>query len=295
MTIYLGPVGNLIALPSIGRGISAALTVPSAVHQIAGRGGRVVDRFPGAASRVYGMARSWLTADELTIVESMYLGAYGSGPFVLLEPWRANLLSANQSSGTDVLDDTTGFVPITGLLTSSTAQSDHGSRSLAWAVTAANQRMMLGDLANTTNANLLRDVPVLPSTVYSVGNRSRLSASTGTARVDVYWFTAAGAFISASTGTATALSNAAFTTCPCLNVTSPSTAAVMRASMINTVMGAAQTIYSDKWQVAYGATLPAWTLGTGVPRVSFTDDLAETYNGPGYMDAGFTLTEVGAS
>lgn len=294
MTIYLGRLGAQQALPSIGRGIDAPLSVPSAVHQIAGRGGKVVDRFPGAAARVYTMARSWLTADELAIVEGMYLGAYGPGPFVLTEPWRRNMLSANQSSGTDVLADTTGFVPITGLLTSSTVQSDHGSRSLAWAVTAANQRMMQGDLANTTNATLLRDTPVLPSTSYTGQVRGRLSASTGTTRLDLYWFTAAGVFISASTGSAVAQSNAAFTSFT-VTATSPATAALARLSVINTVMGAAQTIYLDKWQLEQASSAGAWVLGTGVPRVSFTDDLAESYNAPGYADAGFTLTEVGAS
>lgn len=294
MTIYLGRVGALQALPSIGRGLGATLSVPSSVHQIAGRGGRVVDRFPGAAARTYAMARSWLTADELTIVEAMYLGAYGPGPFVLWEPWRRNLLSPNQSSGTDVLDDTTGFVAITGTLSSSTAQSDHGSRSLAWAVTAANQRMMQGSLANTTNATLTADTPVLASTSYTGQVRGRLSASTGTARLDVYWFTSAGVFISASTGTAVAQSTSAFTSFT-VTATSPSTAALARLSVINTVMGAAQTIYLDRWQLEQAASAGAWVLGTGVPRVSFTDDLAETYNLFPLIDAGFTLTEVGAA
>jgi hypothetical protein len=290
VTVYLGPLGNLIALPSIGRGITAPLNTPTVVHQLAGRGGRVLDKV-GPAKRTYGLTVQGGSA-EAGILEALYLGAYGPGPYVLYDPWRLNLLSANQSSGTDVLADTTGFVAITGTLTSSTVQSDHGGRSLAWAVTAASQQMMLGTLANTTNATLLTDTPVLPSTVYSAGARLRLSASTGTARVDVYWFDKTGAFISASTGTATALSNAAFTTCPCLNVTSPSTAALARCSVINTVMGAAQTIYGDKWQVALGVTLPTWTVGTGVPRVSFDAELGETYPIWPAIDSTFSLVEV---
>jgi hypothetical protein len=293
MTIYLGPVGNLIALPSIGRGISAPLSVPSAVHQIAGRGGRVVDRFPGAASRVYALTVQGGSAEANTL-EALYLGAYGPGPYVLNEPWRKNLLSANQSSGTDVLADTTGFVAITGTLTSSTAQSVLGPRSLAWAVTAANQRIMQGDLANTTNATPLRDTPVLPSIAYTGQAWGRLSASTGTTRLDIYWFTSAGVFISASTGTAVAMSNSAFGSFT-VTATSPANAALARLSVINTVMGAAQTIYLDKWQFESGSTATAWFLGTGIPRVSFTDDLGEVYPVWPYTDLTFTLTEVGAS
>jgi hypothetical protein len=295
VTIYLGPVGNLIALPSIGRGISAALTVPSAVHQIAGRGGRVIDRFPGAAARTYQMARSWLTADEVTILEAMYLGAYGSGPFVLFDPWRRNMLSANQSSGTDVLDDTTGFVPTnTAILSSSTVLAEHGQRSLAWAVTAISMPVITGLLTNEALADVTHDVPVVPSTAYTAQVRGRLSTSTGTIRPDLRWYDSAGAFISINSGTAVALVTGSWTTAT-VTATAPSNAALARFKLANTVMGAAQTIYLDKWQLEQASTAGAWVLGTGVPRVSFTDDLGESYNGPGFADAGFTLTEVGAS
>lgn len=292
MTIYLGPLGNLQALASIGgRGITANLAIPTAVHQLAGpNGGRVVDRV-GAAKRTYAMAQKNISQDDLGVLEALYLGGFGPGPFVLVEPWRRNLLSANQSTGTDAGRDTTGFKAITGTLSSQTAQSDHGSRSLGWAVTAANQRIMQGDLANTTNATLLLDTPVLPSTSYTGQARGRLSASTGTVRLDIYWFTAAGAFISASTGSATAQSNSAFTSFT-VTATSPSTAALARLSVTNTVMGAAQTIYLDKWQLEQASSASAWVPGTGVPRVSFTDDFAQSYDIWPFVNAGVTMTEV---
>lgn len=293
MTIYLGPVGNLVALPSIGRGIKADLQRPTAVHQIAGsRGGRVVD-VTGPAKRTYGLEREHLTLDELATLEALYLGAYGPGPFVLLEPWRRNLLSANQSSGTDVLRDATGFVAATGSVSSSTVQFDQGMRSLAWAVTAANQTMGTGNLAAlTTSADPAVDVPVLPSTVYSAGLRAKLSGSTGSARIDLLWYTAAGALISAATGGTVALSAVSFTTVTNVNITSPSTAALCRLRVANPAMGAAQTIYLDQWQLQQTAALDAWTIGTGVPRVSFTGDLGQTYPIVGSVNASVELTEV---
>lgn len=292
MTIYLGPVGNLIALPSIGRDIKADLQQPTAVHQIAGpKGGRVVDRI-GAAKRTYALAREHLTADELGVLEALYLGAYGPGPYVLVEPWRRNQLSANQSTGTDVSADTTGFVANAGTITSSTTQADVGKRSLAWAVTAANQEALTGSSSTITVSSVTEDIPVIGSTVYSARVRARLSASTGTLRLDMRWFDKAGAFVSESTGTATALSTAAFTDCPCTNITSPSTAALLRLKVRNTVMGAAQTIYLDQWHLEQAAAASAWTVGTGVPRVSFTDDLSETYPVTGSTSAGLTLVEV---
>lgn len=292
MTTYLGPVGNLIAIPDYGGGLSPTLTVPTAVHEIAGlRGGRVVDRV-GPAKRTYTVDLAGLDLDEFGIWEALYLGAYGPGPYVLMDPWRRNLLSANQSSATDIFADPTGFVAITGTVTSSTAQFAQGSRSVAWAVTAANQRMMLGSLANTTNATLLTDTPVLPSTAYTGQVRARLSTSTGTVRLDLYWFDKAGAFISASTGTAVAQSTAAFGSALTVTATSPSTAALARLSVTNTVMGAAQTIYLDQWQLEQGSSASAWVVGTGVPRVSFTGDLGVTY--PVFPNVGATveLTEV---
>lgn len=291
MTIYLGPVGALQALPSIGRGIGAALSVPTAVHQIAGpQGGRVVDRV-GAAKRTYALSRDHLTVDELSVLEGLYLGAYGPGPFVLLEPWRRNLLAPNQSSGTDVLRDTTGFKAVTGTLSSTTAQADAGSRSLAWAVTAANQRMVTGDQANVTAATPAVDIPVLPSTAYIARVRGRLSASTGTVRLDAYWFTSTGAAISSSIGTAQALTTTGFTSFT-VSATSPATAALLRLSVTNTVMGAAQTIYLDQWQLQQAGALDGWTVGTGVPRVAFTGDLGETYSVYPSVSATIELTEV---
>lgn len=292
MTIYLGRVGNLIALPSVGKGITASLDLPTAIHQIAGtRGGRVVD-LVGAAKRTFTFPRDYLTLDELSIFETMALGGYGPGPYVLLEPWRRNLLTANQSTGTDVLADTTGFAANAGTITSDIVQADQGLRSLTWAVTAANQQVLTGNLTSITGADDTVDIPVLPSTVYSARVRDRISTSTGTARLDMRWFTAAEVFISESTGTATALSTAAFTDLPCLNITSPSNAALLRLKVIDTVMGAAQTHFLDKWQLQFGATLDPWTIGTGVPRVCFTDSFDQTYNLFPFVSGSVSLTEV---
>lgn len=292
MTIYLGPVGNLLALPSIGRDIGATLSRPTAVHQIAGlRGGRVVD-ITAPAKWVYGMSRDLLTTDEVGLLEALYLGAYGPGPYVLLQPWRRNLLSANQSTGTDVLRDTTGFVANAGTISSSTAQFDQGMRSLAWAVTAANQQVLTGNLSSVTASDDTIDIPVLPSTAYSARVRGRLSASTGTIRLDMRWYDASEVFISESTGAAAvALATGSFSDVTCIK-TSPSNAALLRLKVQNTVMGAAQTIYLDQWQLQQQATLDAWTVGTGVPRVSFTGDLKETYPFFPSVNATIELTEI---
>ena len=151
---------------------------------------------------------------------------------------------------------------------------------------------LTGNSATITVSDDTVDIPVLPSTVYSANVRARLSASTGTARLDMRWFTAAEAFISESTGTATALATGSFTDCPCANITSPSTAALLRLKVRNTVMGAAQSIYLDKWLLAMAAAVPAWTIGTGVPRVSFTGDLGQTYPILNSVNATIELTEI---
>jgi len=292
VTTYLGPVGALVAMPDNG-GLKRNVAIPTSVHEIAGtKGGRVVDRV-GAAKATYSVDLAGMTLDELSLWECAALGAYGPGPHVLLEPWRRNLLSANQSTATDALRDTTGFVANAGTITSSTAQFDApGMRSLAWAVTAANQQVLTGNLSSVTASDDTIDIPVLPNTVYSARVRGRLSTSTGTARLDMRWFTAAEAFISESTGTATALSTAAFTDMPCANITSPSNAALLRLKAQNTVMGAAQTIYLDKWQLQTGATLDAWTIGTGVPRVCFVEGFDQSYPVWPYVNGSITLVEV---
>lgn len=292
MTTYLGPVGNLQAVPDNGA-LKRAFAIPTSVHEIAGtRGGRVVDRV-GTPKATYTADLTGLTQDEVSVWEGLALNAYGLGPHVLLEPWRRNLLTANQSTGTDTDRDTSGFVANAGTLsTSGSAFADMGSRSLIWDVTALNQKMMTGALSSITAADPAVDIPVLPNTVYSARVRARALTGTPQIRLDMRWFTAAGVFISESTGTATVPSTAGFTDVPCLSITSPATAALLRLKVENTVAPTTNTFYLDKWQLQFGATLDAWTVGTGVPRVSFTEGFDQSYSVHPYVNGSVTLVEV---
>lgn len=284
---YLGPVGALQALPLVGGEVNAGLDLSAATQRALG-GARTVD-YVGAPKRIYQFSGEALTTDELSVLEALALGAYGFGPLVLLDPWRTNQLDENLATGTGALATTEGFMAVTGSITSSTAQPSRGLRSLAWAVTAVSQRMVTGALANVTAAQVT-DIPVLPSTSYAAAVKARLSASTGSARLDAYWFTAAGAAISSSTGTAAALSTGGTTTLSVV-ATSPATAALLRLSVTNTAYLAATTIYLDDWQLAMATSVPAWTMGTGVPRVAITE-LDNTRSLAGYEDATMTLQEL---
>lgn len=289
MSTLLGQVGNLLTLP--------AVSVEQQTPEIAGStstaiGGRRKRWRTGTPRRTFQLSRDHATLDEWSVVEQLAWGGYGSGPFVLLLPGRRNLLGANVSSGTNVLASTLGFGAVSGTVSSSTAQQYLAPRSLAWAVTAANQRVVASLTANITSADPATDVPVVAGLPYTGSLYARLSASTGTVRPDISWFTAAGAFLSTTTGTATALSSSAWTRVAVTNAVAPATAALAKLSLTNTVMGAAQTIYSDAWQLEQATAASAFLFGTGVPRVAF-DSLDDGGGKVWERSGSFTLVEVG--
>jgi hypothetical protein len=291
VTVLFGRVGALTLLNSVGRGLDVSLDLPGVLHEIAGsRGGRVVQRM-GAEKRTFTFSKNHLTADDLSVIEGYALGAYGPGPFVLIDSARRNLLTANVSSGSDVLGDTTGIRALTGSISSTTVQAAQGVRSIAWPVTAANMQVMTGAAAGGV-ADPAVDIPVLPSTAYSAQVKGRLLGSTGSIRPDIYWYTAAGVLISSTAGTATALAAGSFTLAPIINAASPSTAALARLLVQNTAFGVATTIYLDQFQMEQATTNSAWVLGTGVPRVSFIDKIAQSYLAQPYVDASVSLVEV---
>jgi hypothetical protein len=290
MPIYLGPAENLQTLPYMGRGIEASLEIRAGVQQALG-GARTVDTV-GTPKRIYQLQRRFLTAVELSMLEGLTLGAYGDGPLVLIDPFRVNMLTANQSTGGDVLRDVSDMLASTipGSVSVSTAQARTGSRSFAWAVTAANQELYTSSTAAAVYDPASMPV-VKPGLDYMGSVYARLSTSTGTLQVAVRWFTATGTLLTTDAGTAVALSTSAWTRVSVGSATAPSTAAYARLQFKNTVMGAAQTIYLDDLQFEPGVALTPAVVGTGVPRVAVTS-LSDSYPIPASHDVAMTLVEL---
>lgn len=163
-----------------------------------------------------------------------------------------NLLTANQSS---VETDTTGFQSDTNVnISRSTAQASHGAASLQLSSVAA------GDMAARTLSGV-SGVPVTPGQLYTARAEFRSAASVRSTRLDIIWYTAAGAVISTTAGTPGNDSTTGWTERFCSAV-APATAAfaAVRPVVIATG-GAAEIHYVDKWQLREGSVDTTWVVG----------------------------------
>lgn len=297
MTIYLGPVGNLQALPSMTAGIKADLDLRAGVQQALG-GARTVD-YVGDPKRTYVMDRKRATADELAILEALAFELYGSGPYALIDPTRRNMLSLNQSSAGDYDHDSSGFsvlagsVATTGPVTTAAQGRYHQTYTSAAAGAAGTSGLLAGSRATAAEVIAVGNAtPVRQSVDYTF--QARLKHVSGTAaawRASLHWYDVAGALISTSNGSGAVVTGAYADYS--VTAASPAAAAyVVPGVTNNAVLAAANVVAVDSLMLSQASAAGLWVPGTGVPRVVFTA-LGDSYPSQGYHDAALTLVEVG--
>ncbi|GGM53155.1 hypothetical protein ACFFX1_55035 [Dactylosporangium sucinum] len=296
MTFWLGKPGALVALPHPGRGISADLTIASQVTETIG-GGRAVDRAP-TGRRAYELDWTSLTPEQHSLIEEFFVGARGTGPFVLLDPWRRNQLTAQQSSATSVSNDTTGFATIgAGATTaSSTALFERGPRALAWSLPASPSGVRLNVLA--PNA-LWPGIPVVAGLNYRWQTRQRLQGLDTSAQIQprIDWMNAAGSVIfTDAAGTIPTIVDTAFGDCVlAANAPAGAVYALPHVAPIAATVTATTTVHIDRlmFSMSVGSSAgTTWVLGTGVPMVSVVQS-PTAYRKPSRRRVGLTLVEVG--
>lgn len=264
---YLGPAGALGLLPAPGRGIEKTRGKRVGVHELLA-GGNVTHRMGGR--RRYVLKWPALTVEELSVIETLF---ELPGPYILLDPGRRNLLTANQSTGTDALRSTEGMIArFQGVVTSDITQFRSGVRSIKWdtqgALGATNRGIYFYQSSSVVDDSW---APVRPSTQYTFNLWARADAAmNGYAAID--WHTTAAGYISTSFGTAAALPTASWATRFEVTATSPATAAYAAPALLNSATTAAtRNVFADDAMLAEGAAGQAWVLGTGVPRVSLLE------------------------
>jgi hypothetical protein len=237
-----------------------------------------------------------LTAEQYSVLETLY---ELPGPYRYLDPTRRNLLTANQSSGTDALRDTTGLLArFQGTLVSDTAQARSGLRAAKWdtvtALSATNRGVYCYTSATVPDRTW---AAILPSTTYTASVYARASATVSMyAAID--WMDAGGAIISTSFGSSANPGTGNWSSRFTVTATSPSSAAYAIPALLNqaTTAGAVQ-VWADEWQLQEGATATTWVLGTGVPVVTI-DTLEPDYSNyaadatPPLLGATMTLLEI---
>jgi hypothetical protein len=263
-TFWLGPAGGLVQV----RAPSPDYTTPrirlGGTHETLA-GGLIRDTI-GYRRTITLRLPPDQTAEQYSALEALY--ELPLGPYRYLDPTRRNLLTANQSSGTDAARDTTGLVVNTqGVISSSTAQAHSGTRSILWDTVTPLGATGRGVTFGTSSTGPDKTwAAVLPSTAYTLSMWARASAAVQMkSRID--YCDAAGTNLSTINGTPVTLS----TSWQQITATgtSPSNVAyaLARATNSDTPAGAVQ-VYLDDAQLEEGSTASTWVLGTGVPLMT---------------------------
>lgn len=152
-----------------------------------------------------------------------------------------NLVSDNVASGTDTLSNTTGFNSNGNFtLSSDTAQYYQGSRALKMVCTASpNPYVTHGGII--TNGTL----PVVTGRTYTFAAYAMSTTITRSFAPRIYWYTAAGANISLSAGTSTALSSS----WQLYSVTAqaPANAEFASVMFFGSSVAVSETLWTDQW------------------------------------------------
>lgn len=171
-----------------------------------------------------------------------------------------NLLTANQASAET---DASGWTNLGNTtIGSSSAQAASGSKSVSLTAIAGAD-MAIGSPVAASGAGA---IAVLPGEVVTGLASIRANTTVRSCRAQLNWYTSAGAFISATNGTAANDSNSAWTAYS-VTGTAPATAAFVRVIVYVIAAAIGEVHYADKMSLRKGSTTD-WVAG----------DTAETGN-----------------
>lgn len=295
MALWLGPPERLLALPDPDPGMSATVTRPTAEHTLLG-GGRVIDIAPSGRS-TFTLRWQRLTDDEYAILEQVYSGATGPGPFLLLPAdLRWNYLSPVQGAATSATTDTTGWSVTGGEQLASTGPDVgavlRGPRSLRWSLPSPTTS---GRLAVSPPSGL-PGWPAVPGLAWTWSCAARMGTTTGItvqAAAVLRWLDSSGADVSASSGPTVAVSPGIWAA-PAVSAIRPATARYLlpEVRVEPATVTAATNVYLDTPQLFTGAAITEWVPGRGLPTVAFAE-LADRYPWADSHDCDATFLEVG--
>lgn len=301
MTFWLQPPGDTpVAMPDPQ--VSGVLDLGATEHR-ALSGARTVD-YVGSPRRTYTFARARMSADQWSLLEELALGGAGEvGPVILHDPWRRNILTPNQATCGDVLRTTEGVVVtagITGLgllgpFPGNTAVQGNYIVSAQWpAAGGANTVRFDWQTPVTGPFGLVGSLtPIVAGLTYTFQvNTANSGGTSQSVQAGIYWADNAGGLIAGSVGAASVTTGTL--TQRSVTAAAPGNAAYCWGWLGNaaTLTAVAPYMIVDAAMLSQAAAPQPWTMGTGVPRVAFTD-LGETYHPGSTRDGTFTLVEVG--
>lgn len=268
--VYFGRPGATVQLPWPSNGLDRSYQRQSSDF-LTGSGQHFVSLMPTGA-RTYTVHWAALHVDNYRLVDQYWSGQMGVGPWAFIDPSSPNLLLPNQAGACMVYGDTTGFATVTGatnegtLFTNITATFLHrtGTRkSLQWQFTTA--PIAAPVLKMSAPYRNWYGIPVVPGLSYAWSGWLRPDGTVDTsitASLRIRWLDSAGAQLSESSGTVTAL-----TTFTQLSVIAAAPAGAAYALPVVVADGTTVTtggsLYLDELLFEQDTVVNTWAPGTG--------------------------------
>jgi len=285
--LRIGRPGDLVALPIPLPNVPRTATGQQSVRE-ALRGGITAQR-TGVLRRRWQFKWERLPASDFIVLEQLRRGHRGRGGYVLVDPAAVNMLDDRASSGGDNPDGA-AWTASSGTVVSSTGQAYAGLTSQLWTHPAS---AVSGSYVELPWAGGGFGYPVVPGDPYAFSARVSATSASFSLRADLVWFTAAGASISASSGTASAPAASLSTWGQrTATGTAPGTAAYVRPRITALAAVGSGQVAVDQAQLQWGSTVTATHPGSGVPRVALLE-LTDTSTLVGWHDVELTVQEVG--
>lgn len=290
--MWIGKPGAFFELPDPTGEMTADPDLGATVHDLLQ--GKAVDFRGGRVTRTYTAQFEGITADDWSVLHGLVTRQYGRGPWtVYRSETRENLLTPQQASGSTVENDNSGFLAAgTGetLTSQTTTVRTAGMSALAWALPTSPSG---GILQYVSPYDDLDGWATQAGHVWAFGAYVRTGASGDTAfdvRAVLRWLDSAGALISESTGTYTAITNSGFTRVS-VAATAPANAAYVeprvQIDLTDISGGSTATLYVADAQLELASALSAQIAGSGPPRVSL---LAPKHRQPVAEWSNYSLT-----
>lgn len=263
--MLIGVLGDLRSIRSPSYGFEPRPDQQGSVFRLLGGGHRVEN--VGDPRRVYALRWEFLPDADYQVLHALVMGWLGDAPYVLVDPTSVNLLSAQQSTGTDITRTAAGFAAGGGTLASSTDLARTGARSLQWSGFSEDDICSTGETDTLTAADPDEDVPVAAGLDYTGSLWVARDENACTVRARLAWADAAGDAVDTDEGDAVALAAADTFERVTVTATAPATAALVRLQLEVTAATSTPTLHLDDLQLEQAAAASTARRGLGVPRV----------------------------
>lgn len=286
--IFFGPAGNLRRLYNPHGGMLATRVMDTSVFTTGTGGARTNKLLNGV--RTYTLNYQALGRENWEYLNRFQQGLMGTGPFVLIDPGRRNLLTPNQSGCCSLTNDTTDF----------TVSGPGGSISADNSLTVDFPRTLKWSFATTTPATAALTLnkpsrvwpgfPVVPNRFYTFWGIVLGGVGTISFALTIKWMDLAGNPLGTVNGPAVASSitqwQGAFVT-----AMPPANAAWVECGVAVTLatVASGESLYFSAFQLQEGdAPDSTFSVGTGVYPVTVLS-LPETY---GFAEPGMLTSPV---